>query len=266
MQRSRTSASSNHAAHDQPAGRCRISRRAERVMRPGRASRVRRRVLATTSSPTHAQPDGGDPAQQVVRQGGNHYRCWATAPATPFCDTDPANVTSIQGWATTHGIQGVDTVVGDGVTAVRARVMPLDRPAAARALVFLDPYQPFEVIDELDISAVDFLAELATSGLPALLWYGFDHASRPTTQGQLRTVMDAAGHQAVWCAEMVPSYLEDPRFPFHSGFVGCGLVGVNLSATAVRACAAYGRGLERVYRDAVALGRYDGSLHYQQIA
>jgi 23S rRNA (adenine2030-N6)-methyltransferase len=183
-----------------------------------------------------------------------------------FCDTDPASVASIQAWAATHGIQGVATVVGDGVTAVRARVMPLDRTAAGRALVFLDPYQPFEVIQELGISAVDFLAELATSGLPALLWYGFDHASRPATQDQLRTAMDAAGHDAVWCAEIVPSYLGDPRFPFHSGFVGCGLVGVNLSATAVRACAAYGRGLERVYRDAVALGRYDGSLHYQQIA
>lgn len=183
-----------------------------------------------------------------------------------FCDTDPASVTSIQGWAAAHGIKGVETVVGDGVTAVRARVMPLDRTAAARALVLLDPYQPFEPVQELGISAADFLGELATSGVPALLWYGFDHASRPTSHDQLRTVMDAAGHEAVWCAEIVPSYLEDHRFPFHSGFVGCGLVGVNLSATAVQACAAYGRGLERVYRDAVALGRYDGSLHYQQIA
>lgn len=183
-----------------------------------------------------------------------------------FCDTDPASVSSIQSWAATHAIQGVQTVVGDGVTAVRARVMSRDRTAAGRALVFLDPYQPFEVIDELGISAVDLLAELATSGLAALLWYGFDHASRPTTHAQLRAVTDAAAHGAVWCAEIVPSYLGNPRFPSHSGFVGCGLMGVNLSATALRACAAYGRGLERVYRDAVALGRYDGSLHYQQIA
>jgi 23S rRNA (adenine2030-N6)-methyltransferase len=188
-----------------------------------------------------------------------------------FCDTDPASVSSIQGWAATHAIQGVQTVADDGVKAVRARVMSLDRTAAGRALVFLDPYEPFEVIDELGISAVGFLAELATSGLAALLWYGFDHASRPTTHAQLRAVTDAAAHDAVWCAEIVPSYLGDPRFPSHSGFVGSGLMGVNLSAMALRACAAYGRGLERVYRDAVALGRYDGSLHYgslhyQQIA
>jgi 23S rRNA A2030 N6-methylase RlmJ len=110
-----------------------------------------------------------------------------------FCDTDPASVSSIQGWAATHAIQGVQTVAGDGVKAVRARVMSLDRTAAGRALVFLDPYEPFEVIDELGISAVGFLAELATSGLAALLWYGFDHASRPTTHAQLRAVTDAAG-------------------------------------------------------------------------
>jgi hypothetical protein len=170
----------------------------------------------------------------------------------PLCSASPA--------------QWVETVVGDGVTAVRARLMSLDRTAAGRALVFLDPYQPFEAIEALGISAIDFLAELATSGLAALLWYGFDHASRPTTQSQLRTTMDAAAHDALWCAEIVPSYLEDPRFPFHSGFVGCGLVGVNLSATAVQACAAYGRGLERVYQHAVVLGRYDGGLHYEQIA
>jgi hypothetical protein len=89
---------------------------------------------------------------------------------------------------------------------------------------------------------------------------------RAATRDQLRTVMDAAGPDAAWWAEMVPSYLEDPRFPFHSGFVGCGLIGVNLSATAARACAAFGSGLERVYRDAVALDHYNGSLHCQQIA
>ena len=65
---------------------------------------------------------------------------------------------------------------------------------------------------------------------------------------------------------MTPAYLEDPEFPFHSGFVGCGLVGVNLSGAAARACAAYGSGLERVYRHAVVLGSYDGSLRYEQLA
>jgi 23S rRNA (adenine2030-N6)-methyltransferase len=208
-----------------------------------------------TSTPEPVFPGSPSLAMQALGESASYL----------FCDTDPASVASIQDWATTHGIQEVETVVGDGITAVRARLMSVDRTAAGRALVFLDPYQPFEPVEELGISAVDFLAELATSGLAALLWYGFDHASRPTTHAQLRTAMDAASHDAVWCAEIVPSYLEDPRFPFHSGFVGCGLVGVNLSGAAVRACAAYGRGLERVYRDAVALGRYDGSLHYEQI-
>jgi 23S rRNA (adenine2030-N6)-methyltransferase len=182
-----------------------------------------------------------------------------------FCDVDPTSIQSIHAWAATHGVQGVETVVGDGLGAVRARLRALDRSAAGRTFVFLDPYQPFEAAEGLGTSAVDFLVELASSGFLALLWYGFDHASRAATQDQLRMAMGAAGRDAVWWAEMVPSYLEDPRFPFHSGFVGCGLVGVNLSAMAVEACAAYGRGLERVYRDAVALGCYDGSLHYQQI-
>jgi hypothetical protein len=56
MQRSRASASANHAAHGQPTGRCRIRRRAERVRRPGRTSRVRRDVLATTNSPRAPNP------------------------------------------------------------------------------------------------------------------------------------------------------------------------------------------------------------------
>ena len=56
MQRSRASAGSNHAAHGQPAGRCSVHRLAERVRRPGRLSRVRRRVLATTSSPRAPSP------------------------------------------------------------------------------------------------------------------------------------------------------------------------------------------------------------------
>jgi 23S rRNA A2030 N6-methylase RlmJ len=207
---------------------------------------------------THAPVFPGSPALAMQALGASTRYL--------FCDTDPTSIASIQDWATTHAIQGVETVAGDGIEAVRARLLSPDRTTAARTLVFLDPYQPFEVVEDTGISAVDFLAELATSGFPALLWYGFDHASRPAIQAQLRTVMDAAARGAIWCAEIVPSYLEDPRFPFHSGFVGSGLVGVNLSAEAVRACTAYGRGLERVYRDAVALDRYDGSLHYQQVA
>jgi hypothetical protein len=46
-QRSRASAMVNECAHGQPAGRCSVHCRAERVSRPGSTSRVRRRVLAT---------------------------------------------------------------------------------------------------------------------------------------------------------------------------------------------------------------------------
>jgi 23S rRNA A2030 N6-methylase RlmJ len=183
-----------------------------------------------------------------------------------FCDTDPASAASIRRWAAAHGVPGVEAVIGDGPAAVRARVKARDHAAAGRTLVFLDPYQPFEAADPLGVSAADLLGDLAAGGVPALLWYGFDDAGRARVQARLRGVVEGAGRAAVWWAELVPAYLGDPEFPFHSGFVGCGLLGLGLSATAVAACAAYGRGLERIYRDVVLFDRHDGSLRYDQLA
>jgi len=186
-----------------------------------------------------------------------------------FCDTDPASVASIRAWAAASGVRGAETVTGDGLGAVRARLKAGDLAAAGRTLVFLDPYEPFEAVEGLGVSAADLLGDLAAAGVPALLWYGFDRAgraARASVQARLRGVLDAAGRAQVWWAEMVPAYLADPRFPFRSGFVGCGLLGLGLSAAAAAACAAYGRGLERVYRGAVVSDGYDGSLRYRQLA
>ena len=70
MQRSRASAMVNEWAHRQPAGRCSVHCRAEWVSRPGSASKVRRRVLATVCWSPTPKAEGGDPADEVVGQGG----------------------------------------------------------------------------------------------------------------------------------------------------------------------------------------------------
>jgi hypothetical protein len=60
----------NQCAHGQSRGRCTLHLRAERVIRPGSPSSVLGMVLATTSSSRVPVPQRGDPAQQVVGQGG----------------------------------------------------------------------------------------------------------------------------------------------------------------------------------------------------
>jgi hypothetical protein len=60
----------NEWAHGQPAGRCNLHCRPERVSRPGSMSSVRRSVLATSCSRWLPRPSLAGPAQQVVGQGG----------------------------------------------------------------------------------------------------------------------------------------------------------------------------------------------------
>jgi hypothetical protein len=60
----------NQRAHGQSRGSCNLHLRAERVSRPGSPSSVLRMVLATTSSSRVPSHSAGDPAQQVMGQGG----------------------------------------------------------------------------------------------------------------------------------------------------------------------------------------------------
>ena len=67
MARSRARARVACSAQGQPRGRCKVSLRAERVSRPAREKKRRRRVLVVTSLLTRT--DSRRPAGQVVR----HY-------------------------------------------------------------------------------------------------------------------------------------------------------------------------------------------------
>jgi hypothetical protein len=111
-QRSRARASASHAAHGQPTGSCSTSRRAERVIRPGRAGRVR------AASWHHQLPAG----------------------ASPMAATQPSRLCA-RAAATSQAALAASSPEGTcrrPPPAWRSRIAQLDRGVAAVILVQLD--------------------------------------------------------------------------------------------------------------------------------
>ena len=101
----------------------------------------------------------------------------APAADTLLADTDPDSVADLRTWTARSGATRARAVCADGMVALGPWL------AEGRALVHVDPFDPWEVGEtwamdddpEADgMSAVDFAASVVDAGHGLVYWYGYD--------------------------------------------------------------------------------------------
>lgn len=170
-----------------------------------------------------------------------------------FSDIDPHSVDSIETQADRLGLADrVDVAVRDGLAVVQQW---LTQRRDGSRLVFLDPYKPFEAVADSGLTPLQVFAQAARDQVPVVLWYGFDATDRAEVHEHLAELWRQPFGHSLWCGEVVPSYLDDDAFDFHTGYVGSGLITAHVARPALERVIAYGRGLEELYATAEIAGR-----------
>lgn len=141
-----------------------------------------------------------------------------------------------------------DVIDADGIDGVKDESRTLSAADARDALVFVDPFDPFERSPGHGVSSVDLALSVASRGAKVAYWYGFDKESERHWAWKLLS-LHRKGIKSAWYAEIGPAAVDAPSL-FEHGMRGCGLVYLNGSATTCLALRAVARAFVDEYRDA----------------
>jgi 23S rRNA A2030 N6-methylase RlmJ len=168
-----------------------------------------------------------------------------------FCDTDPNSVDSIRLVARTKGLSDarVRCILGDGAAAIDRTLSELPDPSLPNLFVLIDPYDPFAKSAD-GIDAADLFFQIASKGVKAMLWYGWDTTETRNRLHARFRAREPKGAQSSWCGEIAIVAAQDRDASVCPGVAGCGILCGNLSDASVRACTRLGDGLAVIYREA----------------
>jgi hypothetical protein len=192
--------------------------------------------------------------------------------AREYCvaDTDPESVTDLRRTAARLvGHDQVRVVEGDGVAAILEALPRLEPAAASATFALIDPYRPLEPT-AAGLSPAQLWAKLASRGVKAMLWYGFETVAdwAVVTDG-IRAALDrhgAVGRSiSVWAGEVTVAGFGSQPPAWNPGVPGCGILCANLSQPATVTCQELGTALQSLYTDAELPSGDDGSLDFRTV-
>ena len=186
-----------------------------------------------------------------------------------FCDVDRNSLATIRDDVNELGLNTVETVEGDAVTALTERMESLPDSDAPATFVHIDPYDPF-ACGPNGRTSVDLFCRTVEWGAKAMLWYGLDSREQ---QGQLENrvsenvqawTLDPATHN-LWRAEIALDAIDSPDRTFNPGVLGCGIMCGNLSEASLGGCRTLGKALETIYASATLPGGRTGAVTFREV-
>lgn len=181
-----------------------------------------------------------------------------------LCDTDAASLQDVAKVAGEMKIPPaqVECIQEDGVMIVRGACVVLAENWTRDTLALIDPYDVLAPT-AAEIHALGLWCEVASRGIPAVLWYGFDRAEQGAAlHGQFTAATEKArlGRNNV---RMFEAVLRDGgtggELPT---LLGCGLLTANLPEGVVLAVHERCRALSELYAGASLAGCASGAIKY----
>lgn len=166
-----------------------------------------------------------------------------------LADTDPESTADLRAWIARAGTTRARAVTADGMTALGPWL------AEGRALVHVDPPDPWEVGDPWDVvgdddeglSATDFAAMVAAAGHALVFWYGYD------TPDDRAWALAELGLPDLWAGDLLVTTADgevdadgDLGEATTPG-TGCGVVLANVDPAVARRCEQLGEALLAAY-------------------
>ncbi len=198
--------------------------------------------------------------------------CWAMAVLGRsaeylLCDADPDSVESIRRAAKTRDLPEATTrcVGGEGIETVQKAFSQLPDRSLSNLFVLIDPYDPF-VKNPNCIDAADLFFRIASKGVRAMLWYGWDtpamHERVWKSLAESFHLQNPDGSGSYWCGEIFLAETANLDASLNPDCIGCGILCGNLSDDAIQACVKLGQGLATIYRDTRLPGNPSGAIDF----
>ena len=146
-------------------------------------------------------------------------------------DLDGESVRDLREAASQLGItKGVRISRSDGLDGVEDEARRLGAEGQTNAVVFIDPFDPFERSARGKLDAIQVARRLAQRGVPLVYWYGFnDEGERGRAWRALGNGGDGESKDS-WGGEIGPGSADGPGF-FQDGIRGCGVICLNCASS-----------------------------------
>jgi 23S rRNA A2030 N6-methylase RlmJ len=189
--------------------------------------------------------DAGEPSS-CPGSSGLVMMVLGTSARYELWDIDEESVRDLREAARSLGVDRDVAILGDGLDGVEDETMSLSDDDRRRALVLIDPFDPFEASERRGMNSVDVAVSVAARGVPLFYWYGYDdERERGWAWSAFADHPGSVGD--AWAGEIGPATADAPGL-FQDGMRGCGVLCVNCPS-AVPAMRAVAESFVEAYRE-----------------